>query len=239
MFCKKCGNQLKDGVAFCNKCGTPVSVPGATPAPAPAPVPVAAPAVSPAPAPVVPVAPAPVVPTPQNQQPAYQQPAYQQPAYQQPAGSAPKLGFKMNNDIALLIAWVASILGCVLSGTSIFFDFVSVGRESGALLELSMPVGIAVILISAVGGLFAILRVGFPVVFTGVIDFLIWGFLMIRLSSAKSSAREISRRAARMIKYGSGFYMLAFGCILMVVCGVLVMRCKKARKDMKGMKSYF
>ncbi len=29
MFCKKCGNQIPDGVKFCNVCGTPVSQPSA------------------------------------------------------------------------------------------------------------------------------------------------------------------------------------------------------------------
>lgn len=26
MFCKNCGNELKEGVKFCSKCGTPVGV---------------------------------------------------------------------------------------------------------------------------------------------------------------------------------------------------------------------
>lgn len=37
MFCKKCGNQLSDGMSFCNKCGaavTPAAQPQPTPGPA-------------------------------------------------------------------------------------------------------------------------------------------------------------------------------------------------------------
>lgn len=38
MFCKNCGNELKEGVAFCGKCGTTITVPAenqAAPTPAP------------------------------------------------------------------------------------------------------------------------------------------------------------------------------------------------------------
>ena len=31
MFCKNCGNQLKDGAAFCGKCGTKINVVGSAP----------------------------------------------------------------------------------------------------------------------------------------------------------------------------------------------------------------
>lgn len=49
MFCKNCGNQIPDGVAFCAACGTPVSAAPAAPA---------APEVNYGYAPVAPVAPA-------------------------------------------------------------------------------------------------------------------------------------------------------------------------------------
>lgn len=50
MNCSKCGNQIKEGCAFCGVCGTPVTSAETPPAPTPTPIP--APVVAPQPQPI-------------------------------------------------------------------------------------------------------------------------------------------------------------------------------------------
>ena len=133
MFCKNCGNQIPDGVAFCNACGAPAAAPAQAPVdgdatvrvrvqPPVQEVPVQQPVYQ---APVQePVYQAPVQPV---QEPVYQAPvqeAYQapvQPVYQAPVDQygAPQYGApapqKSNGKmIGIIVAAVAAIAAVVV-----------------------------------------------------------------------------------------------------------------------------
>ena len=123
MNCPNCGNNLVDGAAFCNHCGTPIAAPAQTSAPAGTPV----------------------TPTadPYQQQLAYgQQSVYrQQPAYGQPAVPA-----NSKSKVA------AGLLGIFLGALGIHKFYMGYTKAGIIMLLVSLlTLGIGAIVMEIIG----------------------------------------------------------------------------------------
>lgn len=130
MFCKNCGNQIAEGVAFCNVCGTPTNAPKQAPVQQPVQqvvyqAPVQQPAYQ-----------APVQQPVQQYAAPMQQPVYQAPVEQYaPQYAAPAPQKSNGKLIAIIIAVVILVAGLVVGGIFLFGGDGSSSGSKGASAE--------------------------------------------------------------------------------------------------------